>query len=61
MEQFAGIAESFIRGEFLAEYPHFTEHVLQHMEPEPGLDDVNAYELGIDLLLDRLERERKAE
>ena len=60
MEQFSGIAESFMRGEFLAEYPHFTEHVRQHIEPEPGLDDVDAYELGIDLLLDRLEQLRDA-
>ena len=60
MEQFSGIAESFMRGDFLAEYPHFTEHVRQHIEPDPGLDDVNAYELGIDLLLDRLEQLRDA-
>ncbi len=60
-EQFAGIAASFLRGEFLAEYPHFTEHVQQHMEPEPGQDDVNAYELGIDLILDGLERVRDTE
>ncbi len=58
-EQFAGIAASFLRGEFLAEYPHFTEHVQQHMEPEPGQDDVSAYELGVDLILDGLERLRE--
>jgi AcrR family transcriptional regulator len=58
MEQFADIAASFMRGEFLAEYPHFSEHVQQHMEPEPGQDDVNAYELGLDLILDGLERLR---
>ena len=28
--------------------------------PSPGHDDVNAYELGIDLLLDRLEQLRDA-
>jgi len=28
------------------------------MEPEPGQDDVNAYELGLDLILDGLERLR---
>jgi AcrR family transcriptional regulator len=60
MEQFAGIAASFLRGEFLAEYPHFTEHVQQHMEPEPPGhdDDMSAYELGLDLILDGLERLR---
>ncbi len=61
MEQFAGIAESFMRGEFLAEYPHFTEHVRQHMEPEPEHDDVNAYELGLNLILDSLEQLRDAD
>jgi AcrR family transcriptional regulator len=60
MEQFSGIAASFLRGELLAEYPHFTEHVQQHMEPEPPghEDDVSAYELGLDLILDGLERLR---
>ena len=58
MEQFAGIAASFLSGEFSADYPHFTEHALQHMEAEPGHDDVSAYELGVDLILDGLERLR---
>jgi AcrR family transcriptional regulator len=60
MEQFSGVAESFMRGEFLAEYPHFTEHVQQHIEPDPGQDDVNAYVLGLDLMLDGLEQLRDA-
>ena len=60
MEQFADVAASFMRGEFLDEYPHFSEHVRQHMEPEPGQDDVNAYELGLDVLLGGLERLRDA-
>lgn len=50
------IAASFLRGEFSAEYPHLTEHALQHMEP--GHDDVSAYELGLDLILDGLEKLR---
>jgi AcrR family transcriptional regulator len=57
-EQFADIAASFLSGEFSVDYPHFTEHALQHMEPEPGHDDVSAYELGLDLILDGLERLR---
>jgi AcrR family transcriptional regulator len=56
-QQFADIAAKFLRGDFSAEYPHFTEHALQHMEP--GDDDVSAYELGLDLILDGLERLRE--
>ena len=54
--QFDDIAASFVRGDFAEEFPHFTEHALQHMEPHD--DDVNAYELGLDLILDGLERLR---
>jgi AcrR family transcriptional regulator len=60
MEEFADVAASFMRGEFRDEYPHFSEHVQQHMQPEPGQDDVNAYELGLDQLLGGLERLRDA-
>jgi len=55
-EQFEDVAAGFLRGDFSAEYPHFTEHALQHMESDH--DDVNAYELGLDLLLDGLEKLR---
>jgi hypothetical protein len=58
MKQFEDIAAGFIRGDFAADYPHFTEHALQHMEPEPGHDDVSGYELGLDLILDSVERLR---
>ena len=58
MQRFDDLAASFLRGDFAAEYPHFTEHALQHMEPEPEQDDVSAYELGLDLILDGLERLR---
>ena len=51
-------AERFARGDFGADLPYFTEHALQHIEPEPAQDDVNAFELGIDLVLDGLERLR---
>jgi AcrR family transcriptional regulator len=60
MEQFSEVAARFMRGEYRDEYPHFSEHVQQHMEPGPGQDDVNAYELGLDVLLDGLERLRDA-
>ena len=55
-EQFEDVAARFTRGDFAKEFPHFTEHALQHMEPEPGQDDVNAYELGLDMILSGLER-----
>ena len=52
------IAASFVRGDFADEFPHFTEHVLQHTEPHH--DDESAFELGLDLILDGLERLRDA-
>jgi AcrR family transcriptional regulator len=58
MEKVEDLAASFMRGDFVKEYPHFSEHVRQHMEPDPGQEDVNAYELGLDVLLDGLERLR---
>jgi hypothetical protein len=48
-----------MRGEFMAEYPHFTEHARQHIEEDHA--DVNAFELGLELMLDGLERLRDAE
>jgi AcrR family transcriptional regulator len=52
------VVERFMRGDYAEEFPHFTEHARQHMEPEPGQDDVNAFELGVELMLDGLERLR---
>jgi AcrR family transcriptional regulator len=56
--QLEDVMGRFTRGDFAAEYPHFTEHALQHMEPAPGQEHVNGYELGLDLILDGLERLR---
>jgi AcrR family transcriptional regulator len=58
LSQFDDVVARFVRGDYAADSPHFTEHALQHMQPEPGQDDVNAYELGLDLILDGLERLR---
>jgi AcrR family transcriptional regulator len=55
---FDDVVERFMRGDYAEDFPYFTEHARQHMEPEPGQDDVNAFELGVDLLLDGLERLR---
>jgi AcrR family transcriptional regulator len=57
-EQLGDVVARFVRGDFAADYPHFTEHAFQHLDPEPGQDDVNAYELGLGLILDGLERLR---
>jgi AcrR family transcriptional regulator len=56
--QFEDVVAAFIRGDYAEEFPHFTEHALQHMEPHE--DGVNAVELGLDLILDGLERLRDA-
>ncbi|HEX7309872.1 MAG TPA: TetR/AcrR family transcriptional regulator C-terminal domain-containing protein [Gaiellaceae bacterium] len=56
--QFEDVVAAFIRGDYAEEFPHFTEHALQHMEPIE--DGVNAVELGLDLILDGLERLRDA-
>ena len=56
--QFEDVVAAFIRGDYAEEFPHFTEHALQHMEPHD--DGVNAVELGLDLILDGLERLRDA-
>ena len=61
MERFAPVAESFSRGDFLADYPHFTEHVRQHLREEAVDEDVNGYELGLELLLNSLEQLRDAD
>jgi AcrR family transcriptional regulator len=56
--QFEDIAARFLRGDYAEEFPDFTEHVMQHMEPPLG--DESAFELGLNLILDGLERLRDA-
>jgi AcrR family transcriptional regulator len=53
---FADVIARFRRGEFQAEFPHFSEHALQHIDEEHS--DVNAFVLGLDLMLDGVERLR---
>lgn len=55
--RFEGLAAGFLSGELEADYPWFTEHARQHFEDEEP-DGVNGYELGLDLMLDSLERLR---
>jgi AcrR family transcriptional regulator len=58
-EELAGLAADFLRQLPADEYPHFAEHVRQHLEPpEPRHGDEGGFELGLDLILDGLERVR---
>jgi AcrR family transcriptional regulator len=58
-EQVADLAGGFLRTFPAEEYPHFHEHVLQHIEPRD--DHVSGFELGLELILDGLERLRDAQ
>ena len=55
-EELAGIATKFLQRLPADEYPYFTEHVRQHLEPRQG--EEGGFELGLDLILDGLERMR---
>jgi AcrR family transcriptional regulator len=50
------IVETFLEQLHADEYPDFVEHVMQHLEPRRG--DEGGFELGLDLILDGLERLR---
>ncbi len=54
LEDLEDTAASFIQQLSADEYPHFADHVRQHMEP--GVRDESAFQLGLDLILDGLER-----
>ena len=56
--QLGDIMDRFSRGDFADAFPHFTEHAIQHIEPVPGQEDLNGYELGLDLILAGLEQLR---
>ena len=55
-EELAGLATSFLQQLPAGEYPDFVEHVMQHLEPRHG--EEGGFELGLDLILDGLERAR---
>jgi hypothetical protein len=50
------MATTFLQRLPAGEYPDFVEHVMQHLEPRPG--EEGGFELGLDLILDSLERAR---
>ena len=55
-EQMRGMASSFLQQLAAGQYPYLSEHIRQHMEPYHG--EEGGFELGLDLILDGLERMR---
>ena len=53
-DELADLASTFLQQLPAGEYPEFVEHVMQHLEPRQG--DEGGFELGLDLILDGLER-----
>ena len=53
------LAQGFIRQLPAGEYPDLVEHIHEHLHPDHG--DKGGFELGLDLILDGLERMRDAE
>ena len=58
-EENAEFAENILRQLSVAEYPHFTEMIIEHAM-KPGYDYAEEFEFGLDLILDGLERLRVA-
>ncbi len=58
-EDVARIAENILRELPAAEYPHFTEMIVEHAL-KPGYDYGDEFEFGLDLILNGLERLRDA-
>jgi AcrR family transcriptional regulator len=54
-EELAGMADRFLEQLGADEYPDLVDHVKQHLEPHEG---ESGFEIGLDLLLDGLERAR---
>jgi AcrR family transcriptional regulator len=55
-EELAEMAAKFLEDFPVDEYPYMAEHIRQHVEP--GVSDERAFEFGLDLILDGLERMR---
>ena len=55
-EELAGMAASFLQQVPAAAYPDLVEHIRQHLDPDHG--DKSGFELGLDLILEGLERAR---
>jgi AcrR family transcriptional regulator len=57
-DDLSALAEGFLRQLREDEYPDFADHVRQHLDPPEG--EEGGFELGLDLILDGLERTRDA-
>jgi len=57
-EELPELAANFLRELPVDEYPYVAEHIKQHMDP--GDEDASTFEIGLDLILDGLERLRDA-
>ncbi len=57
-EELAGMAENFLQQLPADEYPDLVEHIKQHLEPHD--EGPGGFELGLDLILDGLERSRSS-
>jgi AcrR family transcriptional regulator len=55
-EELQEMAAKFLEDFPSDEYPHLADHIRQHVEP--GVSDERAFEFGLDLILDGLERMR---
>jgi Tetracyclin repressor-like, C-terminal domain len=56
-DNLSDLVAAFLRQLSATEYPYFAEHVMQHLEPTHG--DLRAFEFGLDLILDSLDRLRE--
>jgi AcrR family transcriptional regulator len=57
-EELAGMAATFLQQLPADEYPDLVEHIEQHLEPHE--EETGGFEIGLDLILDGLERARAA-
>ena len=53
-EELAGMASTFVQQLPAEQYPDLVHHVMEHLQPDHG--DTGGFELGLDLILDGLER-----
>ena len=56
-EELAGLAADFLKQIPVEDYPDLVEHIHQHIEPHD--EETSGFELGLDLILDGLDKMRK--